>query len=298
MKEQRKVLNIGLSIVGAIGLIGLILGTFLDRQITSAIGDYNSAFGILFTMLTPVLSLAIGTSVSCVLFFMPKIDHKFWNIALRVLGALGFIGFTFFSIKEGKEYVNFPIMVGEETTYIVLAITLVATIDLTIILFTKILMKHIDTKKIIPVAITIFIIIAAWLFVSEVVKYLASRPRPRIVNQEYLGIAYRNWYEFKPFLAFKEGYKDCKSFVSGHAFIATCTIGALPLLLSLGKNPSTKRTIIALSITSIFTLVVAFSRIIALAHYMSDVFGAILLSAVAQIVIFNVGYLIYEKHLK
>ena len=103
MKEQRKVLNIALIISGAIGLIGLILGTFLDQQITSAMGNFDSAFGILFTMLTPVLSLAVGSAASACLFFMPKIEHKFWNIGLRVLAVIAFGGFTFFSIKVAKK---------------------------------------------------------------------------------------------------------------------------------------------------------------------------------------------------
>jgi len=296
MSEQRKTLNFGLAIAGGIGLIGLIIGTFLDQQITTAMGNFDSAFGILFTMLAPVLSLAVGSAASAMMFFMPKIEHKFWNIALRVLGAVAFIGFTFFSIKEGKEYVDFPVMQAEKTTYVVLVITLVAIIDLAIILFAKALMKKVDPKRIVPTVITIFVIIAAWVFVSEVIKYLASRPRPRVVINEEAHIAFRNWYEFKPFLCLKDGYKECKSFVSGHTFISACTIGALPLLLSLGKNSSVKKTIIALSIGAVFTIVVAFSRIVAYAHYMSDVFGALFFSCVAQIAILNVANLIYKKH--
>ena len=296
MKEQRKILNIGLIIAGSIGLIGLILGTFLDQQITSAMGNFDSVFGILFTMLTPVLSLAVGSMASAMLFFMPKIEHKFWNIGLRVLAATAFAGFTFFSIKEGKEYVDFPLMQPEKTTYVVLVITLVATIDLAIILFSKVLMKHVDTKRIVPTVITVFVIIAAWVFVSEVIKHLASRPRPRVVIDETLGIPFRNWYEFKPFLCLKAPYKECKSFVSGHAFIAACTIGALPLLISLDKNSSVKKTIIGMSVAAAFTIVVCFSRIVAYAHYMSDVFGALFASCGAQLAIINIAYKIYEKH--
>ena len=296
MKEQRKILNIGLIIAGAIGLIGLILGTFLDQQITSAMGNFDSVLGILFTMLTPVLSLAVGSAASSMLFFMPKIEHKFWNIGLRVLAAVAFAGFTFFSIKEGKEYVEFPLMQPEKTTYVVLAITLVATIDLAILLFAKVFMKHVDAKRIVPTVLTIFVIILAWVFVSEVIKHLASRPRPRVVMDESLGIPFRNWYEFKPFLCLKAPYKECKSFVSGHAFIAACTIGALPLLLSLGKNSSIKKTIIGMSIGTAFTIIVSFSRIVAYAHYMSDVFGALFASCAAQLVVINVAYKIHEKH--
>ena len=295
MKENRKILNIGLAIMGGIGLIGLILGTFLDQQITVAMGNFDSAFGILFTMLTPVFSLAVGSAASAMLVFMPRIEHRFWNIALRIFGVLAFAGFTFFSIKEGKEYVDFPIMQPEKTTYVVLAITLVATIDLTVILFVKMAMRHIDSKRIIPTVIVIFIIIAAWFFVSEVIKYLASRPRPRVVQAIGSEIAFRNWYQVHPFECFKEGYKECKSFTSGHAFIAACTISALPLLFSVDKYYSKTKTIICVSIASVFTLVTAFSRIVALAHYMSDVFGAILFSSAAQLVIINVAYKIYEK---
>lgn len=295
MKLQRKALNIGLIIGAGIGLIGLIIGTFLDQQITSAMGNFDSVFGILFTMLTPVLSLAIGSAASAMIFFMPKIENKFWNIALRIFAVFAFIGFTFFSIKEGKEYVEFPIMQSEKTSYVVLCITLVCLIDLSVILLTKVFMKYVDPKRIIPTVITIFVIIAAWFFVSEVIKYLASRPRPRVVMQEELGIAFRNWYEFKPLLCLKEPYKECKSFTSGHAFIAACTIGALPLLLSLNKNSSVKKTIISMAIGGVSTIVVAFSRIVAFAHYMSDVFGGLLFSCVAQIAIINIGYKIYEK---
>ena len=293
MEKQRKVLNIGLLISAGVGLIGLILGTFLDRQITSAMGNFNSVFAILFTMLTPVLSLTIGTAASAMLFFMPKLENKFWNIALRVFAAVAFIGFTFFSIKEGKEYVDFPVMQAHKTTYVVLAITLVALLDIAIILFSKVLMKKVDPKRIIPTVITIFVIIAAWFFVSEVIKYLASRPRPRLVIQEEAGIAFRNWYEFKPFFCLKN--KECKSFVSGHTFIAACTIGALPLLLSLGKNSSKKKTIICMSIGLAFTIIVAFSRIVAFAHYMSDVFGALFFSSIAQLAVLNIAHLIYKK---
>lgn len=296
MKEHRKVLNIGLAIIGGLAFIGLILGTFLDQQITSAMGNYESVFGILFTMLTPVFSLAIGEIAGAILFFMPNRENKTADILLRILGALAFVGFSGFAIKEGIEYVKFPVMEMHKTTYMVLAITLVAILDLAIILFVKLAMKHIDDKRIVPTVITIFIIIAAWLLVSEVIKYLACRPRPRNIYIE--GIAeYRNWYHFQPFFCFKEGMKDCKSFVSGHAFIAACTVGALPLLLSLKKNSNgVKATIIGLVVAGVFSFVVAFSRIVAYAHFMSDVMGGIFASCAAQALILNVAPKLYYKN--
>jgi membrane-associated phospholipid phosphatase len=295
MEKQRKVFNIGLAIVGGLGLIGLIIGTFLDTTITKVLGNYDSAFGIIFTMLAPVLSLAVGSIAGALLFFMPKIENKTADIILRILGAVAFVAFSAFSIKEGIEYVEFPAMEARATTYKVLAIVLVALIDIAIILFVKLSMKKIETKRIVPTVITIFVIIAAWLFVSEVIKHLASRPRPRNVYLEHI-VDYRDWYQWQPFFCFKEGMKDCKSFVSGHAFISTCLVGSLPLLFSLSKEKSgIKATIIGLTIGGVFAFVVAFSRIVAYAHFMSDVMGGIFVSCAAQLVIVNVAPLIHNK---
>ena len=45
--SQRKLLNIGLIIIGGLALIGFIIGSFLDQQIAKALGSYDNAFGIL-----------------------------------------------------------------------------------------------------------------------------------------------------------------------------------------------------------------------------------------------------------
>ena len=297
MEKQRKVFNIGLAIVGGFGLVGLIIGTFLDTTIAHILGgdEGGNAYGILFTMLAPVLSLAVGSMAGALLFFMPKMQNKTADIILRILGAVAFVAFTAFSIKEGIEYVDFPIMEAKATTYKVLAIVLVALIDVAILLFVKLGMRKIESSRIIPTVIVIFVIIAAWLFVSEVIKYLASRPRPRNIYLEKI-VEYRDWYQWRPFFCFKEGMKDCKSFVSGHTFISTCMVGSLPLLLSLSKEKSgIKSSIIGLTVGGVFAFVVAFSRIVAYAHFMTDVMGAIFLSSATQIVIVNVAPIIYRK---
>ena len=295
MEQHRKILNIGLSIIAGIAFIGFIVGTFLDRQITQTVGDMDNIFGILFTLLTPVFSLAVGEVAGAILFFMPRIKSNIWDIVLRLLGAAMFIGFSAFAIKEGIEYVKFPLMAGNEDSYKVLAITLIVLIDIAIILFVKVSIKHMDEKRIIPTIIVIFIIIAAWLFVSEVIKYLVSRPRPRGVYYDPY-YEFRNWYEFKPFLSFKSEYKDCKSFVSGHTFIATCLVGCIPLIHSLSKEKSGKTmTTAGIIMGGLFSFLTAYSRIVAYAHFMTDVMGAIIASCAAQAVILNVAPSIYKR---
>ena len=295
MEKYKKILNIGLAIIGGLAFVGFIIGSFLDQQITTALGKYDSWFGILFTLLTPVFSLAIGELAGALLFFMPKLENKKFDIIFRIIGALAFLGFSAFAIKEGIEYVDFPVMAKNEATYKALAITLVVLIDLIIVIFVKLAMKYMDSTRIIPTVIVIFAIIAAWLFVSEVVKHLASRPRPRGIYIEGL-YEFRNWYQFKPLACLKKEFKDCKSFVSGHTFIAACTIGSIPLLHSISKEKSgIKLTIAGLAVGGAFSFIVAFSRIVAYAHFMTDVMGAIILSCAAQAVIINVAPKVYDK---
>ena len=298
MEQKRKVLTIGLGIIGGLAVIGFIIGSILDQKIATSLGNYNSVFGILFTLLAPVLSLAVGEIAGAMLFFMPKIENKTWDTIFRAIGAVAFVAFSVFAIKEGKEYVEFPVMEENRVVYKVLAITLVVLIDLAIILGVKASMRYVDPKKIIPTVLTIFAIIASWVLVSEVIKHFASRPRPRNVYLEQI-VAYRNWFQFRPFFCFKEGFEDCKSFVSGHTFIAACLISCVPLIFSVSKNGANIKVIFAgLVVAGLFTFAVAFSRIVAYAHFMTDVMGAIIASCGAQIVLINIAPLIYEKATK
>ena len=295
MKINRKIQYIGLAIVGGLALIGLIIGTFLDQQITAKMGDTNNMFGIMFTALGPVLSLAIGSLAGAMLFFMPKHETKWIDICCRVLGLVAFVGFTFFSVKEGFAYVDFPRMQNDAGTYKALIAVLIGLIDLSILIFTNLYVKKLDEKMIMRTVLIIFIIFAAWFFVSEVMKYLASRPRPRVLdtNPE---ITYRAWYEFHPLQAFKDPYKDCKSFVSGHSFNSACLITILPLIFSLGKKENNNIIqISAFAVGGLWAFVVAFSRIIARAHFMSDVMGGILLSAGAQALVIFVADKVLKK---
>ena len=294
MKIDRKIQNISFISIGALALIGLILGTIFDQKITGKMGDFNNLFGILFTALGPVLTLAFGVFVGATLFFMNKTPNKIWNIIFKVLGAVAVIGFVFVQVKEGIEYVDFPRMQKNESTYKALIIVLIALIDLAIILFTRFWVDKMDSKVIIQVCLMILAIILCYFVLCEGTKYLASRPRPRVIDQ---GLhEFKQWYQWKPFAALSAEYKDCKSFVSGHSANATCLVSILPLVASLHKRENNNIIqILTIVIGGLFALVVALSRIVARAHFMTDVMGGILLSIAVQAVVINVAPLIIKK---
>lgn len=287
MKLNRKIQNIGFIVIGSIALIGFIIGSFLDQKITGKMGDYNNLMGIIFTAFGPVITLAFGILAGATLFFMPKLENKTINIVFRIIGAVGVIGFAFSQVKEGLEWVDFPRMQAEASTYKVLIIVFIALIDLAIILFSRIWVKKMDQNALVFVCLMIIGIILVYFVACEGVKYFASRPRPRVIDQ---GLhEFKQWYQFKPFAAFKDGYDDCKSFVSGHTANAACLVTILPLVASLSKREYNKWIqILTIIIGGLFVFVVAFSRIIARAHFMTDVMGGIILSLAIQAIAINV----------
>ena len=294
MKISRKIQNFGLIIVGGLAFIGLIIGSFLDRQITTKMGNSNNLFGIIFTALGPVLTLAFGVLAGSLLFFMPKNENKKLTVALRIIGAVAVVAFTFSQIKEGIEWVKFPRMQEQTSTYKVLIIVLTSLIDLAIILFSRIWVRKMDYKAMIYGSVMIIAIILVYFVACEGVKYIASRPRPRVLDFEYNG--FKHWFEFNPFAAFKSEYKDYKSFVSGHAANAACLITILPFVSSMTKRENDNRIqIMCIIIGALFTFVVAFSRIIARAHWMTDVMGGILLSCGIQALAINVKPFNFKK---
>ena len=294
MKNSRKIQNIGLISVAGLALIGLIIGSFLDQKITGKMGNYDNLFGIIFTAFGPVLTLAFGVFAGATLFFMPKLENKKLNIVFKVLGAVAVLGFIFTQVKEGLPWVDFPRMQAEKSTYKVLIIVFIALIDLASILFSRIWVKKMDQNKILFVCVMIIAIFVVYFVACEGVKYIASRPRPRVLDQ---GLhEFKQWYQFNPFGAFKAENEDCKSFVSGHAANAACLITMLPLVSALSKREYNKWIqILCIVIGGLFAFVVAFSRIIARAHFMSDVMGGILLSCAIQALAINVKPFVFKK---
>lgn len=295
MKINRKIQNFGLIIAASLALIGFIVGCFLDQKITGKMGDSHNLFGILLTAFGPVLTLAFGVFAGALLCFMPTIQNKTWNIIFRVIGAVAVGGFAFSQIKEGIDYVDFPRMQAEKNTWVALIIAFIVLLDLAIVLFSKIWVKKMDQEVLISICLMIISIILIYFVAGEIVKYLASRPRPRVLDQGRL--YFKNWYEWKPLAALLSSeYKDCKSFVSGHAANAGCLITILPLVSALPKQKNDIRIQIGtIVIGTLFVFVVAFSRIVARAHWMTDVMGGIILSCGIQALVINLTPTILKK---
>ena len=295
MKLNKRLQNIALIIIGGIALIGFIIGTFLDTKITGKMGNSDNLFGIIFTAFGPILTLAFGVFAGATLFFMPKLPSKKGDILLRVIGGIAVLGFAAAQIKEGLAWVKFPRMEAEASTYKALIIVFTSLIDLGIVLFSRIWVKKMDERSLLFVCLMIVAIIVVYFIACEGVKYIASRPRPRNLDAEFNG--FKQWYQFDPFNALKAGSKDDKSFVSGHSANAATLITILPLVATLNKRENNNLIqILCIVIGALFAFVVALSRIIAKAHWMTDVMGGILLSCGIQALGLNVRRFELQKN--
>ena len=137
-----------------------------------------------------------------------------------------------------------------------------------------------DKNNLIIVGSVILISMALQLvLVNFLLKYLACRPRYRFlmgdaVDQSGLLTDYRAWWEMRPFLYTKGDYY--KSWPSGHTATACITV-LLGLLPVVAKKRFKFDQIIFFLIGSIYLCIVAFARIVAGAHFLSDVsFGCLI----------------------
>ncbi len=156
--------------------------------------------------------------------------------------------------------------------------------------------KKIDSEVLLKTSIMIVAIYLIYAGGTEFVKYIVSRPRPRIVFNELseLHEEYRAWYQFKPLYGFKN--KECKSFVSGHAANTATLMTLIPLFISLTSLGNKKGAyVIGFTVGAIFSLFVASTRVLCLAHFLSDVSGAIIICVLVQIVVVLILPLIYKK---
>lgn len=288
---RNKIIKFSLLGIIIFSVIGLIITPFFELNLANKIGDENNLFGIIMSGIGIVPSLSVGVFASTILFFCPQQITKLRTILVKIAGIVGFILINYFEISESIKYADFPRLAGEKSTYVALLVTLIVLIDLAIIMFAKTKVKY-KNENTVRICFTIVLTIAFISGFTEVIKHLASRPRPYSVQSEVE--CFKNWFEFRPFYLFKNKDNNNTSFVSGHTANSASLIFSVPLLISLTNKNSAKISIASISIGFLFTLVLGISRVIVNAHFLSDVFGAFLLSSLMSFLGLYVSPKIYE----
>ena len=298
-KQHKFQYLIPMAVLLVISLVIFILGTKYDYSLSKSIFDKNGlnipVFSTIMCLVGPLVTNAFGAFAATALFFSTKRKSRFWHYALKVGAVLTMLIVGFFSYTAGTEFVE--IIPNVSKTGLVLGkaatIVLIVAIDAVVGFFTWKNLKNMDIKKVFWVSLTMTAIIGATAILGEVIKYLASRPRPRLIFSDPT-YEFKEWYQWNPFYGFK--VSECKSFISGHSNNGAAVITLLPLFLSLTRLNEKKYFVpISVSIGGLYWAIIVLSRILALAHFLTDVAAACIISIIFQVLILFVLEQIKKK---
>lgn len=251
-------------ILGSFLLACLVIGSVFDYQISNLLFNPHSYFGMLFASYGQLPAM-LCFSVSGLLLIRIKKP----TLISRLLCITGFVLLTSFAVLgitlDPMLYIpNMPLGIS-----VLIAICIVILTDGLIWKYSA----SADKKQ-----IKIFILILLGTILTEIIliniiKIPWSRPRMRMIAIQPQA-AFQPWWvigsDMKDhLLTLGVAAEEFKSFPSGHSGNATCAmlLCVLPLITPQCKGKETMLFMIGV----LFMLIVAFSRIIMGAHFLSDV---------------------------
>lgn len=253
------------AIVAVILAFCLLVGSFFDYQISSALFSSSSLFGR-FVEAAGELPFELTASVAGVMLVRsahPDSKASKWLAALGILINVGLVGYEIIgSLRVGGKLIAFQL---------VLTFTLVIAANVIAYRFTR------DTD---PDDLTrwALMVLAVWaaqaIILNVIVKPLWSRPRMRVIEVTP-GLNFQPWWVIGnpdkwSYIAagvIKDGFKSFASGHTAHAAIGLMLAG-LPAA-AFTEKPSRRREVFWAA--SLVAALVAFGRIVIGAHFLTDV---------------------------
>lgn len=275
--------------IGGILLVCLLVGTFYDYSLAQMIYQPQSIFGILFASYGQLPAMLCFSIAGILIIKMNRSKHKMAKVIsylggglLNILAILGIVMDPMLYIP----HMSLPLSV-------MIAIFIVAICDVGIWKCSEGAQRK-DIKTL--VAILLGVILIEIIFIN-IVKIPWARPRMRLLV-EHPEVIFQPWYVIgnqmkEHFMALGIAGEEFKSFPSGHSGNAACAmlIGLLPLICSKLKGKET----LLLGLGFGFTCIVACSRMIMGAHFLSDVTIGITITFLVEC---SLVYLLIQKNKK
>ena len=287
VKSKKLSYLIPVAIFFAIAVALFAVGCAKDLDISKGLYDRYQlnipVFSTIFCLIGPLVTGAFGAFSGTALFMTSNRKSKVMTILLKIGSVLFILLTSYFAYSTSIEFID-SIHTTNERLKAGLdygTFSIVILLDVLIGFFTYKFVKKQDEKKVFWTVLTMAVIICFVALFGEIFKYLASRPRPRLIftNAQY---SFKEWYQWNPLYGFKE--HECKSFISGHSNNACSVITLLPLWLSLTKFGQKKHFVpLAIAVGGIYWLVIMVSRVLAIAHFMTDVAAAGIVSIILQV---------------
>ena len=271
-----KKMRIPLLIVLGVGILGIILGSFFDFQISKAIANPHSYLGITISAIGPTIGFAAVALMGggFIAFGLKKDYHIALRILFFVLAACCFGVSIFYPAGEyfgvnGFSWLGVPKAVG----YAVVLLPEAAAVVGGYFLF-----RNVSNKNMwIIWCIVIGLLLLALLAIIPTVKDYVRRPRYRfLILLEDPKSEFHRWWEpcrnYKDLMAQYniESSDHFKSYPSGHSAETSILIVAA-VFYPLADKKFEKYQLPAFLCACGVTALVMFARILAAAHFLSDV---------------------------
>ncbi|MCI5774391.1 MAG: phosphatase PAP2 family protein [Erysipelotrichaceae bacterium] len=252
----------------SIVVMGMSLGAFFDYGLSQNLYQQQSRFALFFAAYGQ-LPFNIGFAMCGTMMLM--IANNYALPKRRIIQALGLIlNLTCFLIGTIS-----PTKFLAEYNIVILMIQNVALLLIVDCLVYQYL-KDVEVKKLESYIKFVFIVLVGQLILVNVLKLWWGRPRMRMIvanDDAYFLPWFRFDHSLRTLLLVKGiPLEEFKSFPSGHTACASCILiyALLPLLKS-DDNKHLANGLFALGM--VYIVIVALSRIVAGAHFLSDVTG-------------------------
>ena len=270
-----KKMRFPLLIVMGVGVIGIILGSFFDFQISSAIANPKSTIGLLISAIGPTIGFAAVALMGggFIAFGLKKEYHIALRVLFFVLAACCFGVSIFYPAGEYFGVNGFYWAAPKAVGYAIVLLPEAAAVVGGYFLF-----RNISNKNMwIVWCIVIGLLLIALLAIIPNVKDYVRRPRYRFLALlENPRSEFHQWWQpcrnYKDLMAQYniESSDHFKSYPSGHSAEASILIVAATFYPLADKKFEKYQLPVFLGACGV-TALVMFARILAAAHFLSDV---------------------------
>ena len=301
-----KNMRIPLIIAWGVALIGIILGSFLDLQISSAIASPTNNLGLAISAICPTLGFAgVAVMGGGFIALIVKGKYPIWlKVIFGVLAACCYGVAVYYPAGEYFGINGFYEVAPKWIGYLIVILPEAAAVAGGYFLF-----KDCQNKNIwIVFCVIIGLLLIALLLVVPQIKDNMRRPRYRFISKYDVNL-FHNWWEpcknWKDIMA-KYGLDvnnsdlrdHFKSYPSGHT-AETSILLVVVTFFPLAHKKMAKYQMPAFYVAGGLVLLVAFARILAAAHFLSDVsWGAFIiltLTVIANEVVMRIKALQLEE---
>ena len=266
-----KNMRIPLLVALGVAIIGIILGSFLDLSISTAIASPKNGFGLIVSAIGPTIGFAAVAAMGGG--FIALIVKGKYHIVLKILfGVLAACCLGVAIKYPAGEYFGINGFYGAAPEWVGYLIVIVP--EAAAMVGGYFLFKDCKNQNMwIVFCIVIVLLLIALLGVIPGLKGIMHRPRFRTIST--VDIAFHNWWEpCKNYKELMEQYgiesDNFKSYPSGHTAEASILLVTI-IFLPLADNKFKKYQMPLFYGACGLILLVAFARILAAAHFLSDV---------------------------